>query len=110
MHDAARKEFEALPKNAQQGLAELMRRVRRQDPVQRRELGTYANGLKGLKYSEAHNEYRCYYSPEGEEGQVLVAVEVVQKKTESAHLGVAEQRIKEWRAEHRDRQRNRNRS
>jgi hypothetical protein len=68
--DVAKKEFAELPKAGKQGLTELMARVRRGDDVLPREVGHYGNGLKGLKYSEGHNEFRAYYSPEGEEGQV----------------------------------------
>jgi hypothetical protein len=98
--DVAKKEFAELPKAGKQGLTELMARVRRGDDVLPREVGHYGNGLKGLKYSEGHNEFRAYYSPEGEEGQVLVAVQFIQKKTESAQLGVAIQRINDHRKEH----------
>lgn len=88
-HPAAEKEFHDLPENGKQGLAELMRRIRSGEDVLPRELENYGKGLWGLKYSEARNEFRCYYGHVAEEGQVLLAVAFDYKKTEKADLSRA---------------------
>lgn len=77
-----------------------MSRVRSEEPVLPRERQTYGRGLWGLKYSEAHNEFRCYYAHVGDQGQVLLAVGFDYKKTERADLAAARERLREWEAEH----------
>jgi phage-related protein len=96
IHPQAKKEFEELPSNGRQGLAELMVRVRRGEAVLPREQDNYGRGLYGLKYSEARNEFRCYYGRDGRHGQYLVAVEFVYKTTESIALDTARARLKAW--------------
>lgn len=98
VHPQAEKEFNELPANGKQGLAELMLRVRRGEPTLPREHDNYGQGLLGLKYSESHNEFRCYYGHDGKHGQYLVAVQFVYKKTEAIGLDAARARFKEWKA------------
>jgi len=76
-----------------------MGRLKRDDPILPRERVPLGDGLFALKYSEAHNEFRCYYSHEGKYGQVLLGVGFDYKKTEKADLAAARQRLKKWRAD-----------
>lgn len=99
-HPAAAKEFAELPLHGRQGLLELMRRVRAEETVLPREQQSYGKGLWGLKYSEARNEFRCYYAHVGDQGQVLLAVAFDYKKTEKADLEAARERLRQWQASH----------
>ena len=99
VHDAAKKEWKDLPSNGRQGLAELMRRLKSGEELLPREQANYGGGLCGLKYSEARNEFRCYFGVDGKYSQCLVAVEFVYKKTEKAQLERARKRLDEWHAE-----------
>jgi phage-related protein len=103
-HPSARKELDDLPVNAQQGIAELMARLRRDEELLPREADNYGKGLRGLKYSEAHNEFRCYYGHQGKFGQVLLAVGFAYKKNEKADLKTARERLVAWEAEGKSRQ------
>jgi phage-related protein len=98
-HPAARKELDALPQNGREGLLELMGRIRNGDPVLPREADNYGQGLRGLKYSESHNEFRCYFAHHAKHGQILVAVGFAYKKDEKADLSAARARLAEWEAE-----------
>jgi len=109
MHPAADKEFKSLPQNGKQGLADLMGRLRRGDQLLPREVEHYGNGIRALKYSEAGNEFRCYYCLQGEQSQVLLGVEFLVKKTRKADLTTATKRRDEWEAEHRQRTKKRSR-
>jgi hypothetical protein len=76
-----------------------MRRYRSgEDQVLRREISQYAGGIYGLKYSESHNEYRCYFAREARGGYILLALSFTRKRQNRPSLGVPAGRLKDWRA------------
>ncbi len=104
-HPTAKKELADLPDNGKQGIAELMDRLRRGETLLPREKRSYGNGIFALKYSEGHNEFRCYYAHQGRFGQVLLALQYIYKKDQKAKLKIPRDRLAEWEAEHRRRSR-----
>lgn len=99
IHPIAKKELQGLPRYGKQGLMELMARYRRNEDVLPREVGNYGEGLYALKYSEARNEFRVYFTHVGAHGQVLLMLACANKKSEKADLGSARSRKKTWEAE-----------
>jgi len=96
-HEIARQDLNALPESAKAGVAELMTRYRT-DPskVLQREISQYKGGIYALKYSESHNEYRCYFAREARGGYMLLALSFVTKRENRPNLAVPASRLKDW--------------
>lgn len=93
--DVARREFDGLPEYAHAGLAELMQRYKNGEQMLPREVGHYKGGVRALRFSWSHNEWRCYFAHEGQ--RRLLALAFTGKKTESADTGRAKARLADWR-------------
>jgi phage-related protein len=103
----AKEELEGLkPVSARAGLEELMKRFRRgDDQLKPREFTRYKGGVLALKYSEEHNEYRCYFGQEGEGDYILLALSFTKKRKDKPDLAVPLERLADWRAQGRARRR-----
>lgn len=97
-NDLARDEFASLPESARAGMAELMVRYRQgESEVLPREISQYKGGIYALKYSESHNEYRCYLAREARGGYILLALSFTTKRDKRPNLSVPLERLKDWR-------------